>query len=99
MNDNPLPGLFAGQRQEPILSPYVGEVVRAALGDAVAPLSAQLEHERQRADRAEQQIEQGRTGPSRRQTLLNSGSTKNACARPTPRPRSGSPVTRSPGCA
>ena len=36
-------------------APDIGDVVRAAIRDAVTPLSAQLEHERARADRAEQE--------------------------------------------
>ena len=38
-------------------TPDIGEVVRASIRDIVAPLSAQLEHERARADRAEEKAD------------------------------------------
>jgi hypothetical protein len=58
MGDDPFPGLFARQRQAAL---DVGETVRAA----VARMSAQLEHERQRADQAEKQIEHERVRADR----------------------------------
>jgi hypothetical protein len=40
--------------QGPMISPDIGEVIGQAIREAVTPLAAQLEHERARADRAEQ---------------------------------------------
>ena len=42
-------------------TPYIGDVIGAAIHDLVAPLSAQLEHERTRADRAERRADEERT--------------------------------------
>ena len=56
-------------------APDIGEVVGAAIRDIVAPLSAQLEHERARADRAEQRAEEERANAEKLRQRLDEAAT------------------------
>jgi hypothetical protein len=76
------PDVAVNVRRQGETSPSdIGDVIREAIRDVVAPLSAQLEHERQRADRAERRADEAMADNRDLRAQLNDALTAERIAR------------------